>query len=154
MNTTPHVYVPPAQIGHSQQGPEDWYRSHIQRQDPGIGRAKATVDRLVRDAALLPTTEVPPAVAEARRAFEAAVGLARDAITEVEKATAATTEASERDLANATDALRQGKAAPALCRPKAQALEEAAMVRLVAAERLVAETHRTLTDRARDSWRE
>ena len=153
MNTTPHVYVPAARIGHTQLGPEDWHRQQ-QRQEPGVSRAKQTVDRLVADAALLPTTDAPDEVREARLAFDAAVALARNAIKEVGEAAAATREAHERDLTGATDALRQGKTAPALVRPKAQGLEEVALVRLAAAERLVAEAHRTLTDRARDSWQE
>lgn len=156
MTTTsaiPRVSVPSPRIGYAPQFPEEWFRQQ-QRKEPGIARARETIDSLTRDAGLLPVEESPAEVVKARTAFDAAVSLARETIAEAVRAANATTAAAESDVVGATDALRQGKSesAPALTRPKAEALEEAALVRLAAVERWVAETHRALTDTARDHW--
>lgn len=127
------------------------------RYPPGAERTRRVVRELEKDIALLNAQgpAVPPAVAQAREAFAAAVAGAQKAIDELGEVGVLALEARDADVQAAAAAIREGRPQPKeLAVTRARQAEEAALVKLDGAERVVMDAHFELTEAARICWPE
>jgi hypothetical protein len=142
-------------------GPVDHYGGSwlkkLMEQPPSAARTLALVKRLGEDVQRLPVADgAPVAVVAAYADMMDALTKARTSADAIEQARQEVEQAHQHDVGASAGALKKGGAlvASALRKPAALVREQLAVATLLGAERLMLDTHATLTAAVSECWQE